>query len=219
MMVNRARGALTSVVVALTLAGLAGCSDEGGKEQVDPALERITAGELCRGNVSDGAVSAVQLITGTKEFSSLDSGDKLESLAQTVVDDYLADGVGGETHRVCGIYLPGSTLADVGIDVSLEDGDGVGDGKFAGSFKQYDLGREGLASPRKAVLYAECVSEKFEGGPVMLRAALNNRNEPEADAERLRKANLTLLHSVTLALVEQLGCEDRAGLPEAAGLM
>ncbi|WP_327236419.1 hypothetical protein OG349_23160 [Streptomyces sp. NBC_01317] len=119
---------------------------------------------------------------------------------------------------MCEIYLPESTLVDVSIDVSLEDGDGVGDGKFAGAFKQYDLGREGLASPRKAVLYAECVSEKFEGGPVMLRAALNNRNEPEGDPEQLRKANLTLLHSVTLALVKRLDCEDRAGLPETAGL-
>ncbi|MET9482954.1 hypothetical protein [Streptomyces sp. NPDC006638] len=161
----------------------------------------------------------MRLITGAEEFSSLDGSDRLESLARAVVDDYLADGSGGETHRVCGIHLPGSTLADVGIDVSLEDGDGVGDSKFAGSFKQYDLGREGLASSRKAVLYAECVSAEFEGGPVMLRAALSNRNEPEGDPERLREANLTLLHSVTLALVEQLGCEDRAGLPEVAGLM
>ncbi|WP_237530457.1 hypothetical protein [Streptomyces sp. SID3212] len=217
-MVSRARGAFTSVVAVVALVGLVGCGDDGGKEQGKSAQGRIEARELCRGNLSGDAVDAVQLITGAEEFSSLDSGDKLESLAQAVVDDYLADGVGGETHRVCGIYLPGSTLADVGIDVSLEDGDGVGDGKFAGSFKQYDLGREGLASPRKAVLYAECVSEKFEGGPVMLRAALNNRDEPDGDAERLRKANLTLLHSVTLALVEQLGCEDRAGLPETAGL-
>jgi hypothetical protein len=216
-MVSWERGVFTSAVVALALVGLAGCTDEGGKPG-SSAKNPIQAQDLCRGNLSKDAVSAVQLITGGKEFSSLDDSDKPEVLAQAVVDDYLADGVGGKAHRLCGIYLPGSTLADVGLDVSVEDGDGVGDSVFASTFKQYDLGREGLASPQKAVLYAECVSEKFAGSPVMLRGALNNRNEPEGDAEQLRKANLTLLHSVTLALVEQLGCKDKAGLPETAGL-
>ncbi|QIQ04600.1 hypothetical protein [Streptomyces liangshanensis] len=211
--VNRARGALTSAVTALALTTLTACSD--GEQSAEA---QIPAGRLCRGTLSDDAVNAVQLLTAAKEFAPINAEAQPATTAQDLVADYLADGTGGETHQLCAVHLPGRATSQIDIDVTLEDAEGVGDSRFANTFKQYDLGREGLASPQKAVLYAECVSEKFRGSPVMLRAALRNRHEPDGNPERLRRANLTLLHSVTLALVKELGCTARADLPETPEL-
>ncbi|MER5226759.1 hypothetical protein [Streptomyces flaveus] len=207
-----ARGARTAGVLAasmLALAGLAGCS--GGSEDSDE--KSATAGELCEGSLSTDAARAVESISGSKVFVPYDSSKVSEAAEELIVDQGLGE---TKSRSVCPIYTPSSgDFAAIQILFSVDTGDSLGKSGHAASFKEYAVGRKALASPQKAVLYVECRSSKFTGAensPVLLRGALNNSDEPEGDTEKLRRANLTVLHSVALALTKELGCADKAGL-------
>ncbi|MFG2030373.1 hypothetical protein [Streptomyces sp. NPDC048825] len=207
-----ARGPRTAGVLAasmLALAGLTGCG--GGSEDSDE--KSVAAEELCEGNLSTDAARAVENTSGTKEFVPYDNSEVGDAAEELTIDQGL-----GETknHSVCSIYTPNSgDLAAIRIRFSVDTGDSLGESGHAASFKEYSVGREALASPQKAVLYIECRSSKFmgsENSPVLLRGELLNRDSPKGHAEDLRRANLTVLHSVTLALTKELDCADKAGL-------
>ncbi|GAB2972612.1 hypothetical protein GCM10023080_040900 [Streptomyces pseudoechinosporeus] len=187
---------------------LVGCgsNDEGSGD------EPVNAASLCEGNLSTKARGAMELIAGTKEFLPLDSSSAKRA-AEDIVDDYLLGSLNKE-RDVCRIHAPGTTeIAEITVQFSLDDGrflSGSGDDP---SFKAYGIGRKALASPNKAVLYVECSSAKLsDTSATLLRGELLNRDSPEGDAEDLRRANLTVLHSVALALTKELGCADNAGL-------
>ncbi|GAA3835379.1 hypothetical protein ACFS5L_36530 [Streptomyces phyllanthi] len=198
-------GALLAVAVLLV-----GC---GGGNEDSSDKQPVKAADLCEGNLSAKAGAAVELITGTKEFQPMDLAS-VKRGAEEIVSDYQT-GSTFEDRDACLIYKSGtSALVDIRVRFSLDDGRFLSTSGDAPSVKTYGMGRKALASPRKAVLYIECSSAKMsESSPALLRGELLNRDEPEGDAEELRRANLTVLHSVALALTKELGCADDAGLP------
>jgi hypothetical protein len=187
---------------------LVGCgsNDEGSGEKL------VKAASLCEGNLSTKARGAIELIAGTKEFLPLDSSSAKRA-AEDIVDDYLL-GSRNKDRDVCRIHKPGTNeIAEITMQFSLDDGQFLSSSSDDPSFKGYDIGRKAQASPKKAVLYIECRSAKMSGNSTnLLRGELLNRDSPEGDAEDLRRANLTVLHSVALALTKELGCADNAGL-------
>ncbi|MFI8421260.1 hypothetical protein [Streptomyces sp. NPDC085479] len=79
----------------------------------------------------------------------------------------------------------------------------------------YDMGVEAQSGPKKAYLFVRCVSPRLEGSekrPARIRGTLVFNESELPDTVPVREANLTILHSVTLAVVRKLGCEDDAGL-------
>lgn len=210
-MIRRARTGTVLATSTLALLGLVGC----GGESEGSSEKNVTAEALCEGNLSADAARAVEDISGAKEFQPYGNG-KLSDAA----DDLIADQGMGETNdrSICRIHtLNSGDSATIRIRFSVDTGDSLSNSGKATSFEEYNLGREALASPQKAVLYVECRSSKFIGGAnspdVLLRGALDDLDQPEGDAEELRRANLTVLHSVALALTKELGCADNAGLP------
>ncbi|MFB7867596.1 MULTISPECIES: hypothetical protein [unclassified Streptomyces] len=79
------------------------------------------------------------------------------------------------------------------------------------------MGREAWSGPETAYLFVTCVSPRFKASqerPARIRGALWFRRSPLPDTPATREANLTVLHSVTLAVVKKLGCVDNAGLSD-----
>lgn len=187
---------------------LVGCgsNDEGSGDEL------VKAASLCEGNLSTKARGAMELIAGTKEFLPLDSSSVKRS-AEDIVDDYLL-GSFDKDRDVCRIHEPGTNeIAEITVQFSLDDGRFLSSSGDDPSFKAYDIGQKALASSKKAVLYVECSSTKLsDTSAALLRGELLNRDSSEGDTEDLRRANLTVLHSVALALTKELGCADNAGL-------
>ncbi|QGZ49173.1 MULTISPECIES: hypothetical protein [Streptomyces] len=79
------------------------------------------------------------------------------------------------------------------------------------------MGIEAHAGFMKAYIFAECVSPQLKGSqerPARIRGTLNVGTPVPSDTVATREANLTVLHSVALAVVKKLGCENNAGLPD-----
>ncbi|WP_158718949.1 hypothetical protein [Streptomyces globisporus] len=85
----------------------------------------------------------------------------------------------------------------------------------------YAMGRESSTDNKKAYLFAGCSSSRLKGSekqPAPLQGRLEFdkpvKGTYPANTPATREAYLTVLHSVTLAVVKKLGCEGDAGLPE-----
>ncbi|MEV6204281.1 hypothetical protein AB0M64_30545 [Streptomyces sp. NPDC051771] len=79
----------------------------------------------------------------------------------------------------------------------------------------YAMGVEAHSGPKKAYLFLTCVTPRLEGSdkhPARIRGTLTFNQSKLPDTAPIREANLTILHSATLAVVRKLGCEDDAGL-------
>ncbi|MFE0736788.1 hypothetical protein [Streptomyces sp. NPDC058855] len=85
----------------------------------------------------------------------------------------------------------------------------------------YALGREASSDNKTAYLFVGCTSPRLEGPdgrPAPVQSVLEFQKPfkgaypPNTPANR--EAYLTVLHSVTLAVVKELGCENNAGLTE-----
>ena len=191
---------------------LAGC----GSNDESSGEKPVKAASLCEGSLSPKARGAMELIAGTKEFLPLDSSSAKRA-AEEIIDDYLL-GSRNKDRDVCRIHEPGTNeIAEITMQFSLDDGKFLSSSGDDTSFKAYDIGQKSLASPKKAVLYIECRSAKLSDTSAnLLRGELLNRDSPAGDAEDLRRANLTVLHSVALALTKELGCADNAGLSTKA---
>lgn len=211
--------------VALALGVLAACGGGGDNEDADPqGKDLVSAEKLCDGIFSKNSVRALQDVTGVTKFQSIHTGDGLEGTVKKIVEEYDPDGASPQLHDfdLCLVYKPTSGgLSDIDITFSLNDGKDVGRGGKDPSFAKYKIGREALANTKVAVLYAECVSPKMPGSessPALLRGELRHRGEPDGSAEKVRKANLTLVNSAALALSKRLECRENAGLSETPNL-
>ncbi|MFE7596404.1 hypothetical protein [Streptomyces sp. NPDC057494] len=86
----------------------------------------------------------------------------------------------------------------------------------------YGLGREASTDNKSAYLFVRCTSPQLKGSdeepaPIesVLRFEKPIKGTYPANTPATREAYLTVLHSVTLAVVRKLGCEDDAGLTQA----
>ncbi len=105
------------------------------------------------------------------------------------------------------------------IDISFsryDDSDLFGEIRPDG-LHPYLLGREAMTGPEAAYLFVQCVSPQLKGSqerPAQIDGRLLVEEVKLPDTPPIREANLTVLHSVTLAVVKKLGCENNAGLPD-----
>ncbi|MEU3690073.1 hypothetical protein [Streptomyces narbonensis] len=85
----------------------------------------------------------------------------------------------------------------------------------------YGMGRESSTDNKSAYLFVDCTSPRLKGSdeqPTPIEGVLRfdksiKRAYPD-NTPATREAYLTALHSVTLAVVRELGCENDAGLGE-----
>ncbi|MFD6358908.1 hypothetical protein ACFWFX_03520 [Streptomyces roseolus] len=204
-------GALRGASIGLAVCFLATAC--GGGEEPEP--ERVTAAEQCDGTLSPVAARALTRVLGTQNFDDAPTGG-LERVGGELTADHAA--TEGRTPRRSLCRASPAVNSDA-ITVAFRlfrDVDLPGDQRAA-DMHPYDMGVAALSGPRRADLYVRCVSPRFQGSdkrPARIKGQLDFLKSELPDTVPVREANLTVLHSVTLAMARELGCEDDAGLDE-----
>ncbi|MCX4969669.1 hypothetical protein OHA98_33930 [Streptomyces sp. NBC_00654] len=93
--------------------------------------------------------------------------------------------------------------------------DDVGDPGNPEGTRLFPLGKEAVARSRVAGLYFECVSPRLDGSrnrPARIYGGLEGAAN-RGDAVENLVANLTVIHAASLAVAEELECENDGGLP------
>ncbi|MFI2734569.1 hypothetical protein [Streptomyces sp. NPDC018711] len=212
------RRASASVSTALTLGlALTACGNGGDQPQASAVVQ-------CQEALSPAASRALDSILGTDEFSA-DGAAGLDAAVNKLIEDRKFEGPGralGYT-KACSAEsrtVPRSRIKiyfDVYEEASLFD-DGT---KWSKSGRHlYTMGRESSTDNKTAYLFVGCSSSRLKGSEAQ-PAPLQGRLEFDKPVKgayppntpATREAYLTVLHSVTLAVVKKLGCEDDAGLP------
>ncbi|MGW0119577.1 hypothetical protein [Streptomyces sp. NPDC003327] len=204
-----------STVLALGL--LTAC---GGDEEQPP---RVTAAQQCDGTLSPAAAGALESVLATKKFSEDGSGG-LERTVNEVIEDWSREGRPPGHRAMCEVTADATPKNEVRINFTLyRDGDLYDDGtKWTAQGRYlYGMGQESSTDNKSAHLFVGCTSPRLQGSdkqptPIgsVLRFDKSTKGSYPANTPATREAYLTVLHSVTLAVVKELGCEDNAGLPE-----
>ncbi|MFE3073270.1 hypothetical protein [Streptomyces sp. NPDC059247] len=203
--------ASVSTVLALGLL-LTACGG-GGERQV---------AERCDGTLSPEAVTALGSLLGTEEFRM--GGVGLDRITEALIEDQATLGRGPGQPDLCEATAEGGARSEVKIDAVLYGpGDLYDDGtKWQDQGRHlYAMGREASADNKDAHLFVGCSSPRLKGSdkePAPLHGMIEFDDRGKGAYPRntpaTREAYLTVLHSVTLAVVRKLGCENDAGLPE-----
>ncbi|MGA5065018.1 hypothetical protein ACPB9E_14790 [Streptomyces exfoliatus] len=209
----RRTSASVSTVLALGLL-LSACGS--GEEEPPQAVQQ------CDETLSPTAVGALESVLGTKEFHS--EGTGLERTVNVLVEDQARAGRQPGHPDMCEVIADSSPHLGVKIDFRVyEDADRFDDGaKWTADGRYlYGMGREASANNRTADLFVGCSSSRLKGAeeePAPIAGSLRFdkpvKGAYPANTSATREAYLTVLHSVTLAVVKELGCENNAGLPE-----
>jgi len=205
----------TAAVLAVTFC-ISACQSGDTKENATPAP---TERSNCLGFLNQAGTKAAAGLLGTDSYLTSAAPKGTAGAAKEMVSEYRANGV-TEAKKIglCWIYRTTKDLSDVTITSSFAS-EVPDSSAVASAFTPYKMGELALASSRKAVVYLSCSSERFEADSsrrtTTLRVEASNRYEPDGSPEELRKDNLTITHSVALALAEGLGCENNADLPSA----
>ncbi|MFB6839996.1 hypothetical protein [Streptomyces sp. NPDC056361] len=213
----RRASAAVSTVLALGLL-LTAC----GKDAEAPP--RVTAAQQCDGRLSPAAVAALESVLGTKEFSEAGSGG-LDRTVGVLIEDQAKQGRPPGHPSMCEVATDSSPKSEIDIDVYLHDRGALYDDGTAKWWDHgrylYAMGRETSADNKTASLFVECTSPRLKGSdrqPAPIAAELEFAKPVKgaypANTPATREAYLTVLHSATLAVVKELGCENDAGLPE-----
>ncbi|MBB4979179.1 hypothetical protein [Streptomyces nymphaeiformis] len=213
------RRASASVSTALAL-GLLLAACGNGEEQ-----PQVSAVQQCEDALSPTASRALESLLGTGEFNS-DGTAGLDAAVGKLIEDQAFEGPGralGYT-KACSAKsaaIPRSRIRitfDLYEDASLFD-DGTPWSKSGRHL--YAMGREASTDNKKAHFFVGCSSPRLkgsEGRPAPIQGWLEFDKPVEGayppNTPATREAYLTVLHSVTLAVVKKLGCQDNAGLPE-----
>ncbi|MCX5378124.1 hypothetical protein [Streptomyces sp. NBC_00091] len=85
-----------------------------------------------------------------------------------------------------------------------------------GHYWEYDLGRNAWAISWQARLFFDCASTRLAGldKAVPVAASVSMLDGSNGDEPELREANLAIVHSASLAMAKELGCENNGGLPD-----
>ncbi|WMX46799.1 hypothetical protein RGF97_20955 [Streptomyces roseicoloratus] len=208
---KKTKRAIVSIAAGLAVCvTLAAC---GGADE--PEEPRVTATQQCDDTLSPAAVRALETNLGATKF---DHGPKggLDRVAAQLTDDYEAGGRRSPARKLCQV---GAAGARGRIDITFsryDDSELFEDARPVGLYP-YLLGREAMAGPETAYLFVECASPQLQGSqkrPARIDGRLRVSEIKLPDTPPIREANLTVLHSVTLAVVKKLGCENNAGLPD-----
>ncbi|MCX2184877.1 hypothetical protein KV205_30760 [Streptomyces sp. SKN60] len=198
------------------VSGLAAClllTGCGGGEE--PEAQRVTAAQQCDDTLSPEAARALETVLRTDKFDH-DPRGGLDRVVAQLTEDYAEGGLRSRSRSLCRADAAGrSDRVDI-LFGRYDDSDLIGDADPVG-LHPYGMGREAWSGPQAAYLFVTCVSPRLEGSrerPARFDGMLRFRRPDLPDTPAVREANLTVLHSVTLALVKKLGCENNAGLPE-----
>ncbi|MFC9260255.1 hypothetical protein [Streptomyces hydrogenans] len=173
------------------------------------------AEQQCDGTLSPEAARALETVLETKRFSHDPRGGLERGANELVRDHETATGL-TLNPPMCRAQPPtGMARVDIRFGLYVED-DLFGDVHPRG-LHPYGMGVEAQAGPKKAYLFVRCVSPRLKGSdtrPARIRGTLVFNRSELPDTVPVREATLTVLHSVTLAVVRKLDCEDNAGLDE-----
>ncbi|MFH8841013.1 hypothetical protein [Streptomyces sp. NPDC017868] len=208
----RRASASVSTVLAFGLL-LTACG--GGGEGERPVAQK------CDGSLSPTAVGALETVLGTKEFQW--GGTGLERTAKSLIDDQATPGRAPGVPSMCEAGTAADDRLGISVDFRLHDGDDLFDDgtKWTAQGRHlYGMGREASTDNESAYLFVGCVSPQLKGSdkqPAPIEGVLKFKKPAQGayppNTPATREAYLTVLHSVTLAVVKKLGCEDDAGLP------
>ncbi|MFJ8658639.1 hypothetical protein [Streptomyces sp. NPDC093795] len=212
------RRALASVSTMLALGLLLTAC---GSDEEEPP--RVTAAQQCDGTLSPAAAGALETVLGAKKFSEAGSGG-LERTVNEVIEDQAAKGRPPGRRAMCEVKADADSRAGVDISFRLyEAADLYDDGtKWTAQGRYlYGMGREASTDNKAAYLFVGCTSPRLQGSdqhPVPIESVLKFEKPVKGaypdNTPATREAYLTVLHSVTLAVVKKLQCEDNAGLGE-----
>lgn len=236
MRIDLARGAaLGSVALCISLMAVA-CS--GGKQPESSRLSAFSAAELCHGALSGQAASAVDFLTGEEIYAAGDP-DSPDKAADVLAETYVAGtaSTSEESQHACSIEEPDSvgepylqinaqftdeTDVDEAADISAKNR------RNLEGLQYLDQGHVALASGRFAALYFKCVSPKLKFSsattPALVSvtleagAGVQALHPPEKATERVREANLAVVHSVAYRIAHRWACVDGSKLSKAAVL-
>ncbi|MGA5196284.1 hypothetical protein [Streptomyces exfoliatus] len=208
--------ASVSTVLALGLLVTACGSDE-------KQLPRVTAAQQCDDTLSPAAAGALESVLGAKEFSEAGDGG-LERAVNEVIEDQAVAGRPPGHRPMCRVSNAAGTRYEIRVYFRLYERDDLYDDgtKWSAQGRYlYGMGRETSTDNKTARIFVGCSSERLKGSdkqPTPLEGLLEFdkpvKGAYPANTPATREAYLTVLHSVTLAVVKELGCENNAGLPE-----
>ncbi|MCF3182062.1 hypothetical protein IPZ70_19245 [Streptomyces polychromogenes] len=140
-------------------------------------------------------------------------------MADVLVRGYAKAGgsLGGEACRAVPVDGGGRRQLSLGFAIESEvQRSGEHSESGQGHYWEYDLGRNALAISRQAKLFFDCASVRLAGlgRPVPVRAVVDVSDGLDGDQPALREANLAVVHSASLAMARELGCEDHGNLPD-----
>ncbi|MEV6245380.1 hypothetical protein AB0M38_04130 [Streptomyces sp. NPDC051742] len=213
------RRAPASVSTVLAL-GLLVTACGGDEEQ----LPRVTAAQQCDGTLSPAAAGALESVLGAKKFSEAGNGG-LERAVNEVIEDQAVAGRPPGHRPMCQVSNAAGTRYGIRVYFRLYEGDDLYDDgtKWSAQGRYlYGMGRETSTDNKNARIFVGCSSERLKGSdkqPTPMEGLLKFEKPIKsgaypANTPATREAYLTVLHSVTLAVVKELGCENNAGLPE-----
>uniref|UniRef100_UPI0024A8EAA4 hypothetical protein n=1 Tax=Streptomyces sp. CC208A TaxID=3044573 RepID=UPI0024A8EAA4 len=169
----------------------------------------------CDDTLSVDAAKALETVLKTKKFNPASSGGLQRAVEQLTEDQ--AKGERRSSHPPMCTVQDTDGRPELNVEFGLYDeSDLFGEVRGAHLYP-YDMGREVQAGYRKAYLFLECVSPRLKGSekrPAQIRGTVDIGIPLPPDTVAIREANLTVLHSVALAVVRKLGCENDAGLTE-----
>ncbi|MFE9044328.1 hypothetical protein ACFYOG_25950 [Streptomyces sp. NPDC007818] len=180
-----------------------------------PEPERVSAAQQCDDTLSPGAARALETVLKTKRFDHDPRGGLERGVDELIRDHETAKGL-TLNPPMCRVNPPAGTER-VDIRFGLYADDDLFQDVHPRGLHPYDMGVEAQSGPKKAYLFVQCISPRLEGSerrPARIRGTLVFNESELPDTVPVREANLTVLHSVTLAVVRKLGCEDDAGLTE-----
>ncbi|MEW2548379.1 hypothetical protein AB0910_21865 [Streptomyces sp. NPDC047002] len=164
-------------------------------------------------------------LTGAERFSPVGggrSGATFAKAAASLSDGYTSDGRGDPIAKpACAVATPdgGGPELTVGFRTTAA---GSVDGSVDDRLTRYGVGRGAYVGLAHAYVYFDCASATFYGStrekPAVVLGELADyaqgpgRDAPKGGAEKVREANLTVLHSLSLAMAEELGCAGDGGL-------
>ncbi|MEU2656174.1 hypothetical protein ABZ615_12710 [Streptomyces sp. NPDC007325] len=201
---KRAAGGVAVCLLATACGGGAG-----------PEPERVSAAQQCDDTLSLDAARALETVLKAKRFHHSPRGGLERTTGELIADHPKSE---GRTPRraLCKIDSPANS-ARAAIDFRLWRDINLHGSRHSASLHPYGMGVEALSGPNGAHLYVRCVSGRIPGSdrrPARIWGELSLSRSELPDTVPVREANLTVLHSVTLAVVRKLGCEDDAGLTE-----
>ncbi|MCX4981173.1 hypothetical protein [Streptomyces sp. NBC_00572] len=193
-----------------------------GRDEEEPP--RVTAAQQCDGTLSPAAAGALESVLGAKKFSEAGSGG-LDRSVNEVIEDQAREGRPPGHRPMCRVSADAGPSRGVEIDFRLyEKADLYDDGTKWTAYGRYlyGWGREASSDNKTARLFVGCTSPRLKGSdeqPTPIESVLSfeksiTKGTFPANTPATREAYLTVLHSVTLAVVKELGCENNAGLPE-----